>query len=155
MANDVKKGRTLKDLYNSTFKKPNEQLSSKLTTKFGDSISGMEDGMLKNLATYATKNPLQTAGITGLGVANIPGLVNDDNILGQLLGGAAGAAVPYFMGAGAPGIIASGLAGGLGGSLIDTLIQSSQDRESEEEERKLMMMLAASGKQNPYSLNSR
>ena len=76
-------------------------------------------------------------------------------LLGQLLGGATGAAIPYFMGVGAPGIIASGLAGGLGGSLIDTLIQSSQDREAEDEERKLTMMLAASGNQNPYNLNAR
>lgn len=151
----AKKGRTVKDLYNSTIKTTNDKLSAKLTNKFGESITGMKDGMFKNLATYATKNPLQTAGMAGLGIANIPGLVNDDNILGQLLGGAAGAAIPYFMGAGAPGIIASGLAGGLGGSLIDTLIQSSQDREAEDEERKLMMMLAASGNQNPYNLNSR
>ena len=149
MANDVnKKGRTLKDLYASTVKKPNEQLSGKLTGKYGKGIEAMKDGTLKNIATYATKNPLQTAGMAGLGLANIPGLVNDDNILGQILGGAAGAAIPYFTGAGIPGIITGGLAGGLGGSLIDTLIQSSQDRDEEErkaeEERRLMMMLAAS-----------
>ena len=87
--------------------------------------NGVTGNSLKNtlgMAKSAIKaNPWQSAGLGALGVANIAGLIDDDKIGGQLVGGLAGGVIPAVMGANPMTAIALGLGGGTLGSIFDKL----------------------------------
>lgn len=87
--------------------------------------NGVTGNSLKNtlgMAGSAIKaHPLAAAGMGAMGAANIAGLVDDDKIGGQLVGGLAGGVIPAMMGANPMTAIALGLGGGTLGSLFDKL----------------------------------
>ena len=88
----------------------------------GDGVTG---NSLKNTGSMLLKNvqahPFISAGIGALGAANIAGLVDDNKIGGQLVGGLAGGVIPAVMGASPMTAIGLGLGGGMLGSLFDKL----------------------------------
>lgn len=66
-------------------------------------------------------HPFAAAGLGALGATNLAGLVDDNKVGAQLIGGAAGAAIPALFGASPLTTIAVGMGGGALGSLFDKL----------------------------------
>lgn len=66
-------------------------------------------------------HPWAAAGMGAMGLANLSGLVDDDKIGGQLVGGLGGGLAANLMGASPMATIAVGLGGGTLGSLFDKL----------------------------------
>lgn len=87
--------------------------------------NGVTGNSLKNTGSMLLKNikahPYLSAGMGALGAANIAGLVDDNKIGGQLVGGLAGGVIPAVMGASPMAAIGLGLGGGMLGSLFDKL----------------------------------
>ena len=87
--------------------------------------NGVTGNSLKNTLSMTKDaikaNPWASAGLGAMGIANIAGLVDDDKIGGQLVGGLAGSVIPSLMGASPMATIAWGLGGGTLGSLYDKL----------------------------------
>ena len=85
------------------------------------------------IGTNIKAHPWKTAGL-GLGAAtNIAGLVDNDKLLGQLigtgLGTGAGMLLKPMTGFGLPGIVGSAMAGGALGSLFDNLRAKKEQEE--------------------------
>jgi hypothetical protein len=87
--------------------------------------NGVTGNSLKNTGSMLLKNiqahPYISAGMGALGAANVAGLVDDNKVGAQLIGGAAGAALPALFGASPMTTIALGATGGALGSLFDKL----------------------------------
>ena len=87
--------------------------------------NGVTGNALKNtlgaVGANVKAHPYLSAGIGALGAANIAGLVDDNKIGGQLVGGLAGGIIPAMLGVSPMTSIALGLGGGTLGSLFDKL----------------------------------
>lgn len=98
--------------------------ASPFSTKV-DLGNGVTGNALKNTLGAVGANiqahPYLSAGMGALGAANIAGLVDDNKIGGQIVGGLAGGVLPAVMGASPMTAIGLGLGGGMLGSLFDKL----------------------------------
>lgn len=94
----------------------------KTKVDLGDGITGNSlKHTLGMIGSNVKTHPYLSAGIGAMGAANIAGLVDDNKIGGQLVGGLAGGVIPAMMGANPMTAIALGLGGGTLGSLFDKL----------------------------------
>lgn len=105
---------------------------------------------LKNVAGYVKANPWKSAGLGLLGAGNIAGLVDNQYVGGQLLGGGLGTAgallVPKLLGTAAlsaPATAAIGMGAGTVGALFDAL------RANADKKRQEKMMLQTSNIVSP------
>lgn len=113
---------------------PNDLGGGKITMKdiFGSLYSDAKTGVA-NLGNYIKNNPAMSIGLGGTGLANIAGLVDNDNIGGQLLGLGGGAAVGQFLlpklmqNVSPQAKVLATLGGGALGSLFDALRQKQED----------------------------
>lgn len=93
---------------------------------------------LKNAAGYVKAHPWKSAGLGLLGAGNIAGLVDNEYVGGQLLGGGLGTAgamlVPKLLGTAAlstPATAAIGMGAGTVGALFDAL-RANADKKRQE-----------------------
>lgn len=113
---------------------PNNLGDYRITMKdiFDSLYSDAKTGVA-NLGSYIKNNPAMSIGLGGTGLANIAGLVDNDNIGGQLLGLVGGAAVGQFLlpklmqNVSPQAKVLATLSGGTLGSLFDALRQKQED----------------------------